>query len=257
MKYDIQINQGAADWKTLRDAVVAAESVGFRTAWVLDHISSFGRSEVSMLECFTALGAIAASTSSIGLGSLVANAQLRNHSLLAASATSVQNISGGRFTLGIGAGAAPASRWGSELSELGLPPLSNVALRHANMEKALITCRAHWSGGATNMPTPIVAPRVIVGVNSVELALLATRCADGINIRADHPQLEQIIGATGSHRNANPEWEVSVWAPWDPQLVNLGHFRIREWESIGVNAVALVHFKAPRVSEIEGVNIAQ
>ena len=107
------------------------------------------------------------------------------------------------------------------------------------------------------MPRPVTAPRVIVGVNSVELALLATRCADGINIRADHPQLEQIIGATTSHRSEHPDWEVSVWTPWDPQLVNLEHVRIRAWESIGVNAVALVHFKAPNVSEIEGVEIAQ
>ena len=76
MKYDIQVNQGAAEWSVIRDAINAAETSGFDTAWVLDHLSSFGRSDVSMIECFTALGALAEATATSGAAGRVAAAGL-------------------------------------------------------------------------------------------------------------------------------------------------------------------------------------
>ncbi|MEY4391988.1 MAG: hypothetical protein RLZZ544_697, partial [Actinomycetota bacterium] len=36
---DIQLNQGAAAWSVVRDAVLAAEQAGFDTLWNLDHFS--------------------------------------------------------------------------------------------------------------------------------------------------------------------------------------------------------------------------
>lgn len=257
MKYDIQVNQGAAEWGAIRDAVVAAESVGFGTAWVLDHLSSFGRSDVSMIECFTALGALAEATTSIELGSLVANAQLRNHALLAASATSVQNISGGRFTLGIGAGASPESRWGAELHAIGIAPPAGAPLRHVQMEKAVLTCRTHWSGEAPDMPRPVAPPRVIVGVNSVDLAEIATRCAEGMNIRAEHPRLEEIVHSTSAHRSSVDDWEVSVWCAWDEALLDRKHTKIREWEALGISRVILVWHGAPNSDAIARVDLRQ
>ena len=255
MKYDIQVNQGAAEWSVIRDAINAAETSGFDTAWVLDHLSSFGRSDVSMIECFTALGALAEATATIGLGSLVANAQLRNHALLAASATSVQNISGGRFTLGIGAGASPESRWGAEMHAIGITPPSGAPLRHVQMAKAVLTCRSHWAGDAPNMPRPVTQPRVIVGVNSVALAQTAVECADGINIRSDHPQLVEIINSTSEHRSTQPNWEVSVWTKWDQSLLDRAHPTVREWEALGVSRVVLVWHGAPNINEIAGVKL--
>ena len=63
----------------------------------------------SMPECFATLGALAAATRNIGLGSLVVNAGLRDPAIVANAAATVQEISGGRFILGLGAGASPSS----------------------------------------------------------------------------------------------------------------------------------------------------
>ena len=90
-----------------------------------------------MLECFTLLGALAASTTTIGLGSMVANVANRHPAVLATSAASVHAISNGRLLLGIGAGAAPGSTWSREHDAIELPLRPRVADRHAAVEDTL------------------------------------------------------------------------------------------------------------------------
>jgi alkanesulfonate monooxygenase SsuD/methylene tetrahydromethanopterin reductase-like flavin-dependent oxidoreductase (luciferase family) len=253
--FDIQINQGAAPWSVVRAALHDAETAGFANVWVLDHISSFGDADISMLECFTTLGAIAESTSTIGLGSLVANAQLRNPSLLAACATSLQNISGGRFTLGIGAGAASTGRWSSEMKEMGIVSPTRMAERHEHLLQVLATCRSQWSGEKQNMPKPITPPPVILGVNSVELAEIAVAIANGMNIRSNHPKLEEIVSGVRSKTEDRPDWSTSVWAMWDTNLLNDGDSRVNRWAELGIDRVVLVWTpKAGSIGEIGRVN---
>ncbi len=255
MIFDIQMNQGAAPWPVVRAALHQAEDAGFANAWVLDHISSFGDPDISMLECFTTLGAMAESTSKIGIGSLVANAQLRNPSLLAACATSVQNISGGRFTLGIGAGAAPTGRWSAEMQEIGIVSPARMSERHEHLRQVLATCRSHWSGEKQNMPKPITPPPVVLGVNSVELADTAVGIADGVNIRSNHPKLEEIVTRVRSKTANRPDWSTSVWAMWNTALLNDGDSRVTRWAEIGINRVVLVWTpKAGSIAEIGRVN---
>ena len=118
---DIQFTAGRNDWPALRDAVRRAEDDGYTTTWVFDHFDgSMIGGDRPMLEAFTLLGALAASTSTIGLGTLVANAANRHPALLALAASSVQRISGGRLTLGIGAGTGPGTRWSREHDERGI-----------------------------------------------------------------------------------------------------------------------------------------
>ena len=73
---DIQFSSGRNDWPTLRDAVRRAEQDGFATTWVFDHFDgAMIGGDRPMLEAFTLLGALAAATSTIGLGTLVANVE--------------------------------------------------------------------------------------------------------------------------------------------------------------------------------------
>ena len=130
---DLQLNQGAADWPRMREAVLAAEEAGFSTLWNLDHFSGAMFGADSMSECFTSLGAWAAVTRTIGLGTLVVNAVNRSAGLLAHSAATVQQVSGGRFTLGIGAGAAPGSKWAAEHDALGTRLLPTMTERHRHL----------------------------------------------------------------------------------------------------------------------------
>src|SRR4051812_39383486 len=86
--------------------VHAAEASGFESVWVMDHfyqLPALGGSGQPMLEAYTLLGALAASTTRVQLGTLVTGVTYRNPALLAKEVTTLDIISGGRAILGIGA----------------------------------------------------------------------------------------------------------------------------------------------------------
>ena len=200
MKIDIQFSPAANDWPALRDAVLRAEADGYDTTWVFDHFDgAMIQGDRPMLECFTLLGALAAATTTIGLGPLVANVANRHPAVLAAAASSVQRISGGRLVLGLGAGASPSSKWSAEHSARGIPLHSDIADRHAAVVEQIRVIRA--------LPEPIP---IIVGVNSVRLATLAGHLADGINVRLSHDRAPELIAAAREAAGSRP-FDVSGW----------------------------------------------
>ena len=83
------------DWKLLDEA-------GFHTMWVADHLMTFPTIG-SLLEAWTTLGAAAAVTEKIRIGTLVTNITYRTPTLLAKEALTIDHISDGRLELGIGA----------------------------------------------------------------------------------------------------------------------------------------------------------
>ena len=94
-----------ATWPEMRDAAIAAEAAGFDSLWTDDHlINDMGDPEIPVFEGWTTLAAWAVVTSRPRLGLLVGAAPLRDPGLLAKSAITVDHISGGRATLGLGSG---------------------------------------------------------------------------------------------------------------------------------------------------------
>lgn len=94
-----------ARWPALRDAVRAAEDAGFDSVWVDDHLlNDEGDPDEPKLEGWTTLAALAAITSRVRLGLLVGANTLRNPGLIAKMAVTLDEISGGRVVLGLGAG---------------------------------------------------------------------------------------------------------------------------------------------------------
>jgi F420-dependent oxidoreductase-like protein len=84
-----------------------AEAAGFDSVFVMDHfyqLPGLGTPDQPMLEAYTALGALAASTKSVQLGTLVTGNTYRNPTLLAKAITTLDVISQGRAILGIGTG---------------------------------------------------------------------------------------------------------------------------------------------------------
>jgi alkanesulfonate monooxygenase SsuD/methylene tetrahydromethanopterin reductase-like flavin-dependent oxidoreductase (luciferase family) len=200
MKIDIQYSPGANDWSVLRDAILRAEADGYDTTWVFDHFDGeMIQGDRPMLECFTLLGALAAVTTTIGLGTLVANVANRHPAVLASAASSVQRISGGRLTLGLGAGTAPNSRWSVEHAARDIPLHSDIADRHAAVVEQIRQVRA------LSEPTPI-----ILGVNSVRLASIAGQIADGINVRLTNERAGEFVKAARDAAADRP-FEVSGW----------------------------------------------
>jgi alkanesulfonate monooxygenase SsuD/methylene tetrahydromethanopterin reductase-like flavin-dependent oxidoreductase (luciferase family) len=200
MKIDVQFSPGKNDWPALRGAVLRAEAEGYDTAWAFDHFDGeMLHGDRMMLECFTLLGALAEATSTIGLGTLVANVANRHPAVLSLAASSVYRISGGRFTLGLGAGTSPNSKWSREHIARGIPLKPDIADRHEAVVSQIRAVRA--------VPEPIP---IIVGVNSVSLATLAGEFADGINIRITHDRADELVHAARKAAGDRP-FEISAW----------------------------------------------
>ncbi len=99
--------QGATPrWQDIATLARRAEEVGFDSIWIADHLlfRFAGIESRGGWECLSLLAALAASTSRVELGTLVVCTGFRNPALLAKIADTIEEISGGRLILGIGAG---------------------------------------------------------------------------------------------------------------------------------------------------------
>ena len=108
LKVGIQLPEVERDvrWPELLDMTRAIEDLGFDSAWVGEHLLYrwADRPPRGPWEAWTLMAAIAASTSRIAFGPLVACTNFHNPALLAKQAATIDEISGGRFILGLGAG---------------------------------------------------------------------------------------------------------------------------------------------------------
>ncbi|HEV8698250.1 MAG TPA: LLM class flavin-dependent oxidoreductase [Candidatus Limnocylindrales bacterium] len=93
-------------WPELLDMIRAIEDLGYDSAWVGEHLLYrwAGRPPRGPWEAWSILAAIAASTRRIEFGPLVACTSFHNPALLAKQASTIDEISGGRLILGLGAG---------------------------------------------------------------------------------------------------------------------------------------------------------
>ncbi len=93
-------------WPELLDMIRAIEDLGFDSIWVGEHLlyRFADRPPRGPWEAWTQLAAIAAVTSTVEFGPLVACTNFHNPALLAKQAATIDEISGGRLVLGLGAG---------------------------------------------------------------------------------------------------------------------------------------------------------
>lgn len=115
-------------WPDVRALASHAESAGLDSVWVCDHLLSEppGEPPEGVLEGWTVLAALAASTRRVTLGTLVTCVSLRHPALLAKMAATVDGISDGRLVLGLGAGTP-----GPEYDRYGFPGDRRLAARYA------------------------------------------------------------------------------------------------------------------------------
>lgn len=194
------------------DAAVIAESSGFDGVWMYDHISGATLGGDSISDPWPLLGAIAASTERVVLGPLVTNATVRHPAHVAVASATLHDLSGGRFMLGIGAGAGPGSSFADEMLMVGLEPKSAADRRRIVIE-SIAVIRRLWTGGggfegeyhslheAEGFPIAAPPPPIIVGANGPKMAAIAGSFGDGVNLHADEADLDGLISTT---RDAAP-----------------------------------------------------
>ena len=95
-------------WPDILAMAAAAESVGLDSVWVIDHLAfppvEGSSAALGVWEGWSIIAALAATTQRIELGTFVVCTGFRNPTLLAKMAATVDDISNGRLTLGLGAG---------------------------------------------------------------------------------------------------------------------------------------------------------
>lgn len=132
---------------TLAKIARAAEDAGFYSLWVMDHffqISMVGPPEHEMLECYTALGYLAALTKRVKLGPMATGVIYRHPGILVKTVTTLDVLSSGRAYFSIGAA------WNEQEAKGLGAPFPPLGVRFELLEEALQIARQMWS--ANNGP---------------------------------------------------------------------------------------------------------
>jgi probable F420-dependent oxidoreductase len=165
----------------------AAEDGGFDSIWIGDHLlyRGDGRPERGPREAWTLLAALAAATERVRLGPLVACAGFHPPGLVAKMAATIDEVSGGRFTLALGAG------WNEpEFRAFGIPYDQRVS----RFEEAFTIIRGLLAGervtlagrfweadDAVLLPTAASRPRLMIGSNGPRMLGIALPHVDAWN----------------------------------------------------------------------------
>ncbi|HEY5170573.1 MAG TPA: LLM class F420-dependent oxidoreductase [Acidimicrobiia bacterium] len=179
---------------TLAHALAAEES-GFSSVWVMDHfwqLPALGGPDEPILEAYTLLGALAARTERVQLGTLVTGVTYRNPALLAKMVTTLDVISHGRAILGIGAAWYDVEHAGYGFEFPG------AGERLDRLEEAVQICRGmfgdtrpsfegryYQTDDARNVPKPIRpgGPPIMIGGSGEKRTLrLVAQYADMCNV---------------------------------------------------------------------------
>jgi F420-dependent oxidoreductase-like protein len=192
--------QEGLNWGRWRRYAQRVESLGYESLWRSDHFFSLmGQPQRDALETWVSLADLAAHTSRLRFGPLVCSMTFRHPALLARMAAAVDDLSGGRLVLGVGAGWNVAEH---EAFGLPFPP---VGTRMALLEEGIQVLKALWTGEKVSFtgkhyqlkdvemhPTPAQrpGPPLLVGGGGEKRTLqIVARYADEWNGFAASPEL--------------------------------------------------------------------
>lgn len=209
MRFALRVHQGGWQFAQLRACWQEAERLGYDGASLNDLLGVDGP------ECWTALTALAAATERMVSIPLVLSAPYRHPVLVAKMAATLDQATGGRVLLGLGAGGS-----GSDARAFGVP-WAPLRARVEALEEAVDVMRLLWAGGGTyagqhyqladakGAPQPAQpgGPPILIGGHGPRYLLPAVaRKADLCNIGFDldvagwarqRAVLDELAGAAG------------------------------------------------------------
>jgi F420-dependent oxidoreductase-like protein len=167
--------QDGLNWDRWKRLLQAAEDFGYQCVFRSDHFTNPNEPDKDSLDLFVALTYAATATQRVEFGSLVAPTTFRHPSITARMAAQIDDLSGGRLVIGLGAG------WNEREHRVWGIPFYDKRTRHEMLEDALeITHRVFQSDdpvtyqgkhfsleGATLLPRPQRpgGPILLVGGN--------------------------------------------------------------------------------------------
>ncbi len=186
-------------WREARRQWEWADDVGFATAWTYDHIRWGGMPDGPWHAAVPVLAAAAAVTRRIRLGTLVATPNFRHPVTLAREVLALDDLSEGRFDLGIGPGSE-----GPDATALGHEPWS-VTERMDRFEEFLLMIRPVLDGTASTRTTMAgryyacaEAPSTPGALQEAPFPLtVAAGGQRGVRLAVAHGQQWVTIGPTG------------------------------------------------------------
>jgi F420-dependent oxidoreductase-like protein len=198
-------------FETVATIATTAEESGFDTVLVMDHfyqLPGLGTPDDPMFEAYTLLGAIAARTERVQLGTLVTGVTYRNPAFLAKVVSALDVISRGRAILGIG-----AAWFDTEHDALGFefPPVSQ---RFEMLEEAIHITQAMFEdsrptfegkhfrvNGAINNPKPIRdhVPLMVGGQGEKKTLRIAADYADLVNFTSGLDEVPRKLEVLEGH----------------------------------------------------------
>jgi alkanesulfonate monooxygenase SsuD/methylene tetrahydromethanopterin reductase-like flavin-dependent oxidoreductase (luciferase family) len=205
--------------ETLR-AARAAEQAGLDSLWVPDHLLNLGAPRAGVLECWTALAALAAATERASIGPLVLTTPFRWPPLLAKQAATLDAIAPGRVVLGLGAGGFTYEAACRALGFAKLTPgerIAHVEETIACVRALLADDPARFEGrfaraeGARVWPRPGKPIPIVLAASRPRMLALAARAADGWNCPLPHG-LEAGLAALAGSGRARETIAVSVFS---------------------------------------------
>jgi F420-dependent oxidoreductase-like protein len=197
-------------YETITRVAQAADELGFASLWLADHFhpSPRGPREVPF-ECWTTTAAVARDTKRIRIGQMVTCNGFRHPALLAKMASTVDVLSHGRLTFGIGAGwheqeylayGYDFPTTADRLRQLG--EAVQVILALWTQEEAVFEGKYYQVRGAINQPKGVQHPHIplLIGGGGEQVTLkLVAQYADACNVFGDLETIKRKFAVLKAH----------------------------------------------------------
>jgi alkanesulfonate monooxygenase SsuD/methylene tetrahydromethanopterin reductase-like flavin-dependent oxidoreductase (luciferase family) len=193
------------DWVELKARVLRLEELGLEVAALADHVVDWTNPTVPWLESWTALPALAETTRTIRLSTVVSQIPLRNPAMLARQVFTLDLISGGRVELGLGTGLTidPSSsmigvpNWeaGERVDRFG--EYVEIISRMFTEEATTYQGRYYQvEGTPKHRPVQTPRPPILIAALGCRMMRHAVHSADIWNSLSFHPSFEQQLAET-------------------------------------------------------------
>jgi F420-dependent oxidoreductase-like protein len=219
-------------WKFIRDQALRVEVLGYDSVWFVDHLQPVVDASGPYFECWTAMAALAASTSRVRLGQMATCNGYRPPALLAKMAAGIDAMSNGRLDVGLGAGwfEAEHTAWGYDF------PAAKV--RIDRLEEAVEVVLRLWASGpgqpasyegahyrldgVTMAPRPVQEPHPplwIAGSGERRTLALVARRGDWCNFNGPVANVARKVEVLAGHCERIGRTPTEIGVSWKGDVV--------------------------------------